>query len=168
MSTPSLKLYEIANALDAIAAEIIEAEGEIGPDVEARLDAMEGAFDEKVKRVALKVRELEATAKGVQVEADRLAAVVRRNKRAADWLKGYLVEEMQRAGRDVVNADLCKVRVMTAPRPSIRWPGEPDTIPEPYRKVVTSLDGGAAYEDYRAEKLPEGFEVSFTHFARIY
>src|SRR6185295_13868225 len=43
----ALRLWEIVSELDTIGERIMEAGGEITPELEAELDAMSGAFDEK-------------------------------------------------------------------------------------------------------------------------
>src|SRR3990167_9709297 len=73
--TATLKLYELADVYEGIAEALIENGGELTPDLAAQLDAIEGAFEAKVERVALSVRNLVATADAADAEAARLAAL---------------------------------------------------------------------------------------------
>jgi hypothetical protein len=66
-----LKLWELGEELESLNSEIIEADGEITPDMEARLDAVRGAFDEKAERLVLAIKANEAREKMVGDEIER-------------------------------------------------------------------------------------------------
>lgn len=168
MSTAALKLWEVGDELSEIAVLIMEAEGELTPELAARLDMMEGAFEDKIERIALKVRELEANARAAKEEADRLARIQRSFTNAAKRLKDYTLFEMQRVGKDRVETIRAKVRVQQNGRPSIRWTLDPDSAPEAYRRTTVTVDTQAAYEAWKeGETLPEGFTVETGSHLRI-
>ena len=163
-----LKLWELTDELEAIAAEVMEAEGELTPEMEERLEAIEGAWEEKVERVALKVRELEALAKAAKEEADRLGAIQKAYQRGADGLKSYLHVQLHKREVPKVETARARVRVQKNGRPSILWTRELDELPETFRKVEVKCDTQAAYREWKeGGELPEGFEVREGTHVRI-
>src|SRR5690606_10969359 len=159
MSAPMLKLYEhvdqyqiVLDWIEEHAAEIEAAGGVLPPELEELLDQAEGALQEKVERVALVVQNLKANAEAAQAEAKRLQAIAQTYERQANALKTYLHAQLQRAGIDRVDTPRAKVRIQVNGRPTIR-PADPDNIPEPYRKVVITFDGEAAYRDLKERGL---------------
>jgi hypothetical protein len=162
------KLWELGDELEQIAGEIIEAEGEISPELEARLDAIQGAWAEKVERIALMVRSQEANAARAAYEAERLARMVRGHKRTADSLKGYLQREMERTGRDEVKGERIKVRLQNNSRPAIHWPGAAESLPEEFRRVIVEADTQAAYLAWKDGDPLDGWQVERGKHVRLY
>lgn len=133
--TASLKLYETVDALDVVREWVYEHDEEIRamegalPDELAELLALaEGDFKAKAERVALFVRELLANASAVKIEATRLAARQKHYEKAAEVLKDYLQLQMEAAGMDKVEGNLCTVALQNSP-PSLKvdqaaWPQE--------------------------------------------
>lgn len=174
MTATALRLYDIPEAIREIEAKIIEAEGELTPEIEAELDALEGAFDRKAEYIAVLSREAKAEATAVKQEEDRLRARRTAAENRERRLKDYLHACMTRLGVLKVDGERVKVAVQTNGRPSIEWMGEPDAIPEPFRRVTVGVDGVAAYdawraapENERATALPEGFRVEVGTHVRI-
>lgn len=168
MGNNALKLWEVGDELNEIAIQIMEAEGEMTPEIEARLDALEGAFEDKIERIALKVRELEANETAAKAEADRLTAMTRAFGKAAERLKGYALFEMTRVGKDRIETNRAKVRIQKNGRPSIRWTLDPSEAPEAYRTVKIGVNTQAAYEAWKdGGTLPDGFTVETGTHLRI-
>ena len=166
MSAPTLKLYELADAYERIAEALTENGGELTPELATDLDAIEGAFEGKVERVALYVRNLLATADAADAEAARLAALARTRRQGAEGLKGYLMAQLDRVEKLKVETPLVVVRIQKNSRPAIQWP---DTlpIPEAYQRVTVSLDGQKVFTDWTAGALPNGFVVEQGRHLRI-
>lgn len=192
MATAEAKLYEIGDRLEAVTARIIENDGVISEELEEELDAVEGAFREKVERTALAVQELTRKAEVCGEEADRLKARASSFEKSADSLKEYLRHQLRRQGVERVDGDRVSVRRQMASRPKIRW-NRPDELPPvPFRRyrikakldgddgeraeqmaelgadVEAELDGQAAYREWKDGELPEGFEVERSEFAVIW
>ena len=98
-----MRLYEAVAQLEVIsgwieehADEILANGGALTPELEALLTEAEGTLAEKAERVALKVRELQAEAEAVKVEATRLSQRAKTATYAADSLKDYLNENHDR------------------------------------------------------------------------
>lgn len=167
-AVPMLKLWEISDELDRITLDIFESGGEITEEIEAQLEAMEGAFAEKVERVALRIRELEATADAAKSEKDRLQAMEKANKGAASSLKSYLQAYLERQGRDRVETMKVRVRIQNS-TPSIRWTRDLDELPEDYRRITIAPDIARVKEEAKdGAGLPDGFERVQGRHVRIY
>jgi len=162
----TLKLYQLADTYEQIAEALIENGGELTPELAADLDAIEGAFEAKVERVALYICNLLLTADAADAEAARLATLARTRRQGAEGLKGYLMAQLDRVEKPKVETPLVVVRIQKNSRPSIQWP---DTlpIPEGYQRVTVSLDGQKAYADFKAGTLPMGFIVDHGRHLRI-
>ncbi|HEX5437164.1 MAG TPA: siphovirus Gp157 family protein [Gemmatimonadaceae bacterium] len=180
--TTALKLYGTTDALLTVrtwieehADEIIAAGGEMPAELAALVDEAEGAFEEKVERVALYIRELLSTAKAVKEEADRLAARARHMERAADGLKGYLLAQLQRADVQKVAGQLVTVRRQKSP-PSVRCAVEPAALFDRWgglyvqRKETYTLDSKAIIAAYKAhgdDMIPVDVTVEQGEHVRI-
>lgn len=167
----SKALWIISDELEAVGVRIAEVGGELSPELEAELDAIEGDFSAKVERVALYIRSREIDAEGAKAEKDRLAAIQKANEASVRGLKQYLLGILERHGRDKV--DTMKARVRRSPSPwSYRWTGDTyEAIPDEYRKqnpVVYSLNVERvkrAIED--GTPLPDGVVVERGFHIRI-
>jgi hypothetical protein len=164
-----LRLYDLGLALRNIDDLIEEAGGELTAEVEEALSCLTDGFTEKAERIALLIQERLRRAEAVASEAKRLAALALTSERAADSLKAYLARCLEAAGIDRFDGRLARVSLCQNGRPSIRWAGPAESIPEPFRKTVVEhrLDGSAALEAHRSGTLPDGFEVVLGKHVRI-
>lgn len=189
-------LYEIGDDLQAVLDDVRENDGVLDEELEARLDEIEGKFEEKVERVCLAYRNLEAEAEMVEEEAARLEARADRLHREADGLKNYLHAQLRKADRERVEGKLISVRRQENSRPSITW-NRPDTLPPewfarvrvtgkipraeltpdqveelehlPGLNVKVEADTQAAYEEWKSGgELPDGFHVERGEHVRIW
>lgn len=171
-----MKLYETVEALATIsgwidehADDILANGGELTPALAELLDAAEGDFSEKVERVALKVRELEAEALAVDTEAERLTQRARTRYNAAKSLKAYLKGALEIAGLDKVKATLVTVAIQKNP-PSLHGElsqEELDVLARRRAEFVSivpatlSLNKRAVLDACKAgEALPTGLTIS--------
>lgn len=109
--TATMKLYEIADARAILDGWLEETEGEVTPELEALLSGLDAKADEKIERVALYIRERVSRAAAVKEEVIRLAAIVKRDEKAAESLKAYLHRQMNELGKTRVNGLLCTVAI---------------------------------------------------------
>lgn len=169
MSTARLHLWEISEAEEALAERLAEAEGELTPELEAEFDSLAGSFEDKAERIALYARELEANAKAAREEEARLAGIRKALDRKATKLKDYLRWQMEKTGRHRVETPKARIRIQDNSRPSIRWTGSLDALPEGFRKVTVAPDTALAYEAWQdMGEAPEGFVVEQGRHLRIY
>lgn len=160
-----MKLYELSAALDAIFREC--EDGELPPDAETRLTDLQMAFETKAENILLYRQELLADASAVKEEAERLKARADVATRKAEWLRGYLLREMQRTGIVKVSTPRIGAMVVLGP-PKAELTG--DSIPVIYRKVKTveEFDKTKCTDDFKAGKeLPEGVTVTRHPFLKV-
>lgn len=168
MSAMNMRLWEIADELEAIGGMIAEADGELTPELEAKLNAMEGAFNDKVERIALAVRNYEANAEAAKMEEDRLAGIRKSHERSAEGLKRYLLLTMRHAGNLKVETPRARVRVQKNGQPSITWTRSVDDLPEDYRRVTVAPDLALVRDTLKAGgEPPDGFTVDYGFHVRI-
>ena len=163
-------LYALADALRLIGDELESNGGELTPELEAALNATEGAFEMKVEACIALAAEKERDAEGAQSEGKRLESLSKSRFGAAERLRQYVKAQMEAAGRLKVETPLFKVAVQSASRPSIRWTWDMEALPEAFVKVIpatSKLDSDAALKAYKEGHLPEGFEVSTSTFLRV-
>lgn len=141
MSAP-LTLYAIGDELERVKEMLYAAEGELTPEIEEALNAVELSFSEKAERVALYCRELLSSSKAVDEEAARLSARAKGYMSAAENLKGYLQAQMERAELMKVEGKLVTVRLQKS-QPSVVAPAftqdELDTISPVFVRVVPEI-----------------------------
>lgn len=171
-----MKLYELANLRDVLDEALAETEGELTPEIEAQMAALDMASDEKIERVALYIREQLSEATAIEDESKRLRQRADAKANAARSLKLYLAREMERLGKEKVNGLLATVAMQNNPPAVVGdvdaaalWKSGGDFAgfvrytPESFaldRKVV--LD---AYK--RGQTIPAGLDVVQTRSLRI-
>jgi hypothetical protein len=140
-------LYELADARDLLDRVLEEHDGELTPEIEALLNDLDVAVNQKVERVGLYIRERLAHSKAVKEERDRLNAIAQRDEKTAESLKSYLLRQMERLGKTKVEGVLLTVAVQNNP-PSVKSPLDSDQLREHYDKA----------SDYVAE-VPASYRI---------
>ena len=110
-----MQLYKHTNDYLRVLLDIEEAEGELSAETEARLNAIEGAFEAKVEYVAKIIKERLADSAKFAVESARMSHQSHIADAQARWLKDYLKGELRRVGRDRVEGELLKVALQNSP-----------------------------------------------------
>jgi hypothetical protein len=165
--TSVLHLYELPAAFDKIDHEIESLGGELPLGLEEELDALELNLESKAEGVAALIREAESEAQAYKVEIERLRSLYRAAENRGNGLREYLRSTMTALNRTKLATPRFKLSVQRNSVPTIRWPGEPETIPAELKRVRVELDGQAAIEAYRLGSLPEGFDVHVGTHLRI-
>lgn len=165
-------LYQIREDLRALLASLeLTADGEdaaeLPEDFGARLDALEGQFHDKAANVALYAQEMRRQGEMAEAESKRLAAMAKARFNRFDSLKQYLYANMMLLNIPKIESPLAKIRIQKNSRPSIMWNGDMKDLPERYKRVVTSVDGGAAYDDWKKGIELPGFIVDHGSHLRI-
>jgi len=166
-----MRLYDIPRTIRETIAEGVDPDtGEIDDATAARLDDLQTELAERVEYLALVSREARAEAQAIREEEDRLRARRQAAERRSRWLLDYVHAAMRAAELERVEGDLVKVRRQRNSRPSIRWLGAPEEIPEPYRRVRIDLDGDAAYSAWREDPdaLPDGLDIELGEHIRVW
>jgi hypothetical protein len=162
-----LKLWELGEELESLNSEIIEADGEITPDMEARLDAVRGAFDEKAERLVLAIKANEAREKMVGDEIERLKAIAKPYQNAAKGLRAYLYRIMVQVDVRRVDRPRGKAWIQKNGKPSVLFGGDPRKLPPEFQKVTVDLNRDAVYAAHKDGVTVEGCEVVIGSHLRI-
>jgi len=162
----SLSLYEISAEWDDLMSLLAENGGEVTPEIEARFNAINDAYESKVESAALFIRTQRSLALAAKNEADRLYALQKVRERSADSLERIVKGFMERKGQFKVVGNLARVALVNVGgKLAVTWDGgEPKDIPEQYRierhKIEYSLDRELALQAYEAgHPLPAGITV---------
>lgn len=164
--TPATPLWALAPEYAAVFAEVMEAEGDISDeDLAARLDAITGAFGDKVEKCQLVFRHMtgdaaackafaEAVAKPYQERAARLEAM-------AERMKKYVYAAMVAAKLDRVETPLGGARIQgNGGVLPVLFDGDAAKLPAEFQRVTYELDRGKVLAAHAAKQsLPEGVKV---------
>lgn len=173
----AITLYEIADLRDLLDAKLSETDGELTPELEAEMAALDVAADDKIERVALYIREQTSTAEAIEAEAKRLQARAAAKLNAARSLKQYLEREMARLGKTKVTGLLATV-AMQKNGPSVVGDLTQEQLDALYTTdagrfvrftpATFSLDRKAVLAAHKADQpIPEGLTVVQTESLRI-
>lgn len=159
--TTATNLYDLSTAYRLHLAAIEEADGELNAETEAQLAELDARIEDKIDACCSYEEELEGTEAAISVAIKRLqerkATIAGRRKRLKDHVRNCL----ERAGLSRVETTLFVARLQNSP-PSATWTGDPDAIPEDYRRIKTTIefDAKGALENYKfGGKLPEGIVI---------
>lgn len=125
-------LYEIADDWESVVSMEVETEEDLNA-LNELLAEVEGRFEEKAKRVAAYIRNLETDIDGMKAEEDRLAGRRRSMARKVDGLKDYLKLQMHQLSLKKLDTGLFTIAVQANP-PSVRIVDE-SVIPKEFWKV---------------------------------
>lgn len=170
-----LALYSIPLAYRELADQITDAGGELTPEMESRLAALEGDYTQGIEYKALLSRELKAEAAAIAEEGKRLMA---RSAGLANTAERFLrdAESVMKAFEQTtgesakVKTKLITVWLQDASRPSIRWEKKDGEtlapIPVEFQRIKIELDSDKALAQHKAGGLPDGFTVELSRTIR--
>ena len=112
-----MKLYELTDSYRRVLDQLSEPEGDGSEDARCRtlLEGLSEAFDDKVLGIAKVIRSMDADVTAIAGEVDRLQARRRHLSGRIDWLKRYLLTEMEAVGRDKIRGSTPTVSVAKSP-----------------------------------------------------
>lgn len=150
-----MKLYELTDHYRAVLDELSEPsqDGQQEGRYEALLEGLGEAFDEKVLGIAKVVRSMEADVAAIAAEVDRLQGRKRHLGGRIDWLKRYLLGEMEAASRTKVRGPTLTVALAIAPASCEVVDAE--DVPAEFRRVKVEVDRA-----WRSRALPRPGETA--------
>lgn len=150
----NISLYELSNtyadafnSFDEIVecAENDEQREELMASWFDTVEGIEGAFEDKAEAVAICIKNLSAEAEAMKAERDRLNARMKAKQNAAERLKRYLLESMEKVNRNKVETARACI--------SLRNNAESVVISDEYKFLKWAID--TDHEDYLRYKDPE-------------
>jgi len=164
--TAIIPLYALADAYDTMGQLLLDAGGELTPELAEAWDGLAADITQKVENTALFIRNLEATAKAEVEEGQKFLHRAKTKAAAVKSLKEYLKLNLERVGRDRIETLRVKARIQTNSRPSIRWMGDINKCPVEFIRVTVDLDGTKSYDHWKqtgiddeTRSMPNGFQV---------
>jgi len=156
-------LYELGDDLRLLMEDIAGQDGEVTPAQAAELDRLEPRVAAKVDAICVVRQERLVAAAALDAEIVRLIARKQALINAAERLKMYLRDCLERSGEAAVKTALFTTRIQANP-PRARWTREPDQIPAGFFRVIPAaveFDREAALKCHREGlPLPDGVEIS--------
>ena len=157
------KLYELAEDYLAF-SELLEASDDPVSDDEVRLAlaAIRGGFLQKTENIVALIREFEHHADSVDVELERLRMRKKASEHRADWLRGYLLEQLNVIGQEHVVTPRFTVNVMRTKAVEIE---DEASIPAEFKKIVvtTKVDKSAIRRELERGGVPGAALVEHEH-----
>lgn len=104
-----MPLYEIANEI--LELQNIETDGDVSLEeaIKNGLDELTLSFNDKIDNIVKLEKYLEGNTLIIDVELERLAARKKSNKSKQEYLKKYMLHEMEKLGKKSVDTGLFKV-----------------------------------------------------------
>jgi hypothetical protein len=160
-----MKLYEIANEYRDIDALLDESGGELTPEIEQALAALDTALEAKVDAICGVIRERDADLDGLKLEIDRLKDRAKAVENGTSGLRLYLRDCLERSGKAKVKTPRFTVWQAEASQPTIRYDGDPANLSPEFVRTKVEIDGKYAQLCVKVGMpLPEGFTVTRTKF----
>ncbi len=157
-----MKLYEIHAALEALDSYVNwyaeEHEGEITPDLELKLDALELEYKDKLENLGRLIKHTEAHEQALADEIKRLQARKAQAERKAEWLRGYVMQHLN--GAKFESATVC----YSLRRSEIVEVPDETLVPEQWLKPQPPKVDKAGIK----ERLKAGDEFSFARLVEKY
>jgi len=133
-----MKLYELADQYNEAFAAMVDAEtGEINDQALATLDALQVDIKDKGLAVAAYIRNHDADVDALKAEEQRLATRRKQLESRMDWLRGYLLDNMQRCGISEIKSPYFTIKTKKCP-PSVKVTDE-NQLPQKYVQVKESI-----------------------------
>ena len=124
------------------------------------LEALEGEYDDKIENYCKAIKNIEADAKALKEEADRLNTKRKHLENAVDRMKQAMYESMKRIGITSAGGILkASIQKNGGKLPLIMDEVNAELLPEGFKKVEYKADGEAI-----RKALDEGIELSFAHY----
>lgn len=164
VATPrTLRTHEIPLALSDLLDEIEDAGGEITPEQEAALIALEADFDARAERIWKATKLRLADAEYCREEAKRLSARASAIENGAKRTKEWLLRQFEAMGKEKVKTKTLSLWTQASP-PSVKLSIDPVELPDDLRVDVYTAKAKteAILAKWKAdpESLPEGVSVT--------
>ena len=144
-------LYNLSENYLSIMRQVEEGGGELSDELFEQLEDVEEVLTVKVENCCKYVRNLEGEIAGLDIELDRLSDRKKIAQNAIRNFKGYMQANLMRMDLTEVEAGTFKVSIQASGgAQKIEWAGEPESIPEPLRRITIELDKDKALELHKA------------------
>lgn len=162
-----MRLYDLPLVYREWLRKVDAHDGELTAELWQELEDIEASIAHKMDAYAALVKQFEHEEKSFREEAAAMECKARVALHRQDKLREMMRQALETLGLDSVRGKRFTVRRLIAAVPKITWDRE-EPIPEPFQKVVVSLDAQAAIKAYEETgSLPLGFNVVHKQFVTI-
>lgn len=133
-----MRLFEISHDYRAVLDRVDDAEGVLDDTLEADLDAVHGAMEEKVAACVVVTRELDAEAAAIKAEEARLARRRKAIEANSERLLGYVGRCLTVAGTRKIATTVAVVSLRASESVAVDVAAE--ALPEAYRRTKTTVE----------------------------
>lgn len=130
------------------------------------LETMQGTIQDKAKNVAMVIRNMETTAEAIKAAEDEMASRRKTIERKLDWMKTYLLQNMERSGISKIESPYFVIALRDNPESLIV---EPDAAipPEYWKPQDPVLDKAGLKKDIQAGLIVDGCRLERKKSVRI-
>lgn len=165
---PALTLYQLAQEWREIDEALDDSGGEITPEVEAKLKALEGSTGRKIDAIGTLRAESKARQAAYREEVQRLQKMIAAEERKQEWQAAYVRQCLEAAGVDKLKGDKFSARIQVNSAPSVRPTVEPLSLPEEFQVWTVEANKAAALDYFKANGVaPEQFVIERGTHVRI-
>lgn len=155
-----MKLYELSTIFAHLQSEIEEGEPDATANAVAKIDLIEGAFEDKAKQIAFIIKNMDAMADAVSHEAEAMAAREKSIKARVASIKEYLRSNMERCNVKKIECPQFKITLVNNP-PKVNIIG---TVPQEYMRQPEppppEVDKKKILEDWKQGVVIDGVEIT--------
>jgi hypothetical protein len=130
------------------------------------LESMQGAIQEKAKNVAMVIRNMETTAEAIAAAEKEMAARRKSIDRKIDWMKAYLLENMERTGISKIESPYFVIALRDNPE-SLIVEQDAEIPPEYFKPQDPVLDKVTLKKDMQLGVIVPGCRLERKKSVRI-
>ena len=164
-----MKLYELTERYQRIMDRIDDVDGEIGPEAEQELVAINDSIEIKTENICCLLKSFEAEAAAMLAESKRLRERAASKQRAYDYLERYLKKNLESMNLKKVSTSLFTASICRNSQPSVDAEGvDIDSLPPELVRTKKELSKSACVEwSSLGKELPAGISVRINNHLRI-
>ena len=147
------KLYELSTELAKINNELISADGEITPDLETRLDAVNLALTEKATGLRKWLAIIEGDDGVLETEIKRLQKIKKTNENLYERLKAYVKLNMEVADKKKIETPIGTFSICKSP--SSLEIVVPEAVPDSFKDEIP------AHSEINTKRVKEAIEEGY-------
>ncbi len=130
------------------------------------LESMQGAIQEKAKNVAMVIRNMETTAEAIAAAEKEMASRRKSIERKIDWMKAYLLENMERTGISKIESPYFVIALRDNPE-SLIVEQDAEIPPEYFKPQDPVLDKVTLKKDMQLGVIVPGCRLERKKSVRI-
>lgn len=130
------------------------------------LESMQGAIQEKAKNVAMVIRNMETTSEAIQNAITDMTARRKSIDRKIEWMKNYLLENMERTGISKIESPYFVIALRDNPE-SLIVESDAEIPPEYFKPQDPVLDKAGLKKDMQLGVIVPGCRLERKKSVRI-